>query len=146
MWKRLVPGAPALLALLVVAFVGCGGDSDDETSTGAKGEPSGFEITGSWKGQLQQKGLKPFEVTATIGDLQDPAKNTVHYTGIDCGGNWTYLGREGKTYRFREVIDRGAGGDCKGQGEVRLTPFEPVGVDYEFRGGGVESYGVLKRQ
>jgi hypothetical protein len=138
------PRHAALLALLVVAFVGCGANSDDDSATSS--EPVGFQISGTWKGQLQQKGLKPFEVTATIGELQDPAKNTVQYTGIDCGGNWTYLGREGETYRFREVIDRGAGGDCKGQGEVRLTPFEPVGVDYEFRGGGVESYGVLKRQ
>jgi hypothetical protein len=88
----------------------------------------------------------PFPLNATIRDLDDPSKNTVSYAGgIDCSGKWTYLGREGKTYRLREVIDRGGGDVCKGVGIVSLTPFDLDGVDNEFRGGGVESFGVLNR-
>jgi hypothetical protein len=88
----------------------------------------------------------PFQLNATIRDLDDPSKNTLSYAGgIDCSGNWTYLGREGKADRLREVIDRGAGDACKGGGVVILTPFDLDGVDYEFRGGSVESFGVLNR-
>jgi hypothetical protein len=129
--------------LSIGMLVACG---DDDAATSSDEEPSGFEITGSWEGQPRQEGLPPLQVNATIRDLDDPSKNTVSYAGgIDCSGNWTYLGREGKAYRFREVIDRGAGDACKGAGVVILTPFDLDGVDYEFRGGGVESFGVLNR-
>jgi hypothetical protein len=77
---------------------------------------------------------------ATLG-----AALTVHYTDIDCGGNWTYLGRDGSAYRFREVIDRGAGGECKGAGVVTLTPVADDRLAYVFRGGGIESRGPLSR-
>ena len=50
----------------------------------------------------------------------------------------------GSDYRFREVIDRGRGGTCKGVGVVRLTPDGDF-LEYRFRGGGVESHGVLSR-
>jgi hypothetical protein len=84
-------------------------------------------------------------VTARIGDLRDQASNTVHYTGIDCGGNWTYLGRSGEDYRFHEVIDRGAGGSCKGSGLVTVTPESEANVTHRFRGGGIVSSGDLIR-
>jgi hypothetical protein len=84
-------------------------------------------------------------VSAEIRDLNDPAANTVHYSGIDCGGNWSYLGNAGTTYRFREVIDRGAGGSCKGVGTVQLTPEGSNRLGYSFRGGGVSSSGILAR-
>ena len=82
-------------------------------------------------------------MTATIGSLGSPAQNTVSYTGINCKGNWTYLGREGTAFRFREEITGGKGGSCKGKGIVALTPFARTGVDYTSRGGGVQSAGVL---
>lgn len=113
------------------------------TTTGS--EIPGFAIEGTWSGELQQAKLKPFTVTATIGSLADPAQNTVSYSGINCGGNWTYLGRDGTAYRFREVINRGKGGNCNGKGIVRLNPFDANGVDYDFQGGGVRSAGVLAR-
>jgi hypothetical protein len=69
---------------------------------------------------------------------------TVHYTGIECSGHWTLLGQGVRDYRFREVIDRGQGGSCKGVGTVRVIPDGEY-LDYEFRGGGVESHGVLSR-
>jgi hypothetical protein len=43
------------------------------------------------------------------------------------------------------VIDRGAGGNCKGVGTVTLTPTPADRLDYAFTGGGVESRGVLSR-
>jgi hypothetical protein len=108
--------------------------------------PSDFQITGVWRGELAQQDLKPFVLTASIRNLDDPKANTVHYTEIDCGGNWTYLGRDGDAYKFHEVIDRGAGGECKGTGEVTLTPRGPNVVDYEFTGGGIDSKGILDRR
>ena len=136
----------ALAAALLAA--GCGDDDDGNGGEAADeaGVEAEYDITGSWSGELRQKGLDDFRVDATIGSLDDPSANTVRYTGIDCGGNWTYLGRAGSAFRFREVIDRGAGGDCRGKGTVTLTPFSADGVDYTFRGGGVDSAGVLKRQ
>ena len=136
----------AVLALVLGALLiaGCGNDDDDGADDA--GIEADYDITGSWSGKLTQQGLDPFRVDATNGSLDDPAQNTVEYTGIDCGGNWTYLGRAGSAFRFREDIDRGAGGDCKGEGTVTLTPVSADGVDYSFRGGGVSSAGVLRRQ
>jgi hypothetical protein len=94
---------------------------------------------------LQQPKRKPFRVSATIGSLDDPRQNEVSYTGIDCGGRWTYLGMAGTTFRFREVIDRGQGGDCKGVGTVALTPTPDGRLDYLFQRGGISSRGVLTR-
>ena len=122
---------------------GCGGSGDDGTSnTTAAPSP----VTGGWRGQLHQKGLPPFTVTATIASPTGSAGNSVHYTGIDCSGRWTYLSSTGSSYRFREVIDRGKGGKCKGVGVVTLTIRSASGrLGYEFRGGGVVSRGTLRR-
>jgi hypothetical protein len=107
--------------------------------------PSKFTILGRWHGTLHQRGLKPFKVTATVRGLRPSAKNTVHYTGINCSGRWTYLGRKGASYRLRERITSGHGGSCKGVGTVTLTPAGANRVDYVFRGGGVVSRGMLTR-
>lgn len=133
-----------MAALALALTAGCGSSGDQSISSSSSSVP-GFQIVGSWSGELHQKGLQPFRVSASIRDLRDPASNTVHYTGINCGGNWTYLGRSGEAYRFREVIDRGAGGSCKGVGEVTVTPRGPDTLAYVFRGGGVESRGDLTR-
>jgi hypothetical protein len=142
-----------LFAVLMLLFcaglvAGCGDDDGEEEATTAPdvaAQEEDYDITGEWSGKLRQENLAPFRVTATIGDLKDPKQNTVSYTVIDCSGNWTYEGRDGAAFTFREVINSGKGGSCKGVGRVSLTPFAPDGVDYVFRGGGVESYGVLRR-
>src|SRR5262249_49111187 len=134
-------------ALLLVAgalLAGCGSDdgSDDNggTTTGATvSAEADYDITGSGRRELHQQGLDPVPVDARIQSLDDPTANTVRYGGIDCGGNWTYLGRDGAAFRFREVIDSGEGDNSKGVGIVTLTPFDADGVDYTFRGGGIES-------
>ena len=81
----------------------------------------------------------------TIRGFDALSRNTVHYTGIDCSGHWTYLTRKGGSYQFREVITSGKGGKCKGVGRVTLTRVDPEHVRYVFRGGGVVSRGVLGR-
>lgn len=127
----------AIAATAALSTAGCGG-SDDVDS----GE---FKIRGEWRGRLEQQGLRPFHVNATIRALHGGAsRNSVHYTEIDCSGRWRFLSQGVKSYRFREVIDRGQGGTCKGVGVVRLTPDGEF-LDYRFRGGGVESHGVLSR-
>jgi hypothetical protein len=128
-----------LLPALIAIGLGCG-DEEGGTSTQASSD-----ILGHWSGTLHQSSLAPFKVTATIGALEDPAANRVSYTGINCGGNWHYLGRKAETFRFREVINHGKGGDCKGVGIVTLHPVSADRLDYVFRGGGVESRGVLTR-
>jgi hypothetical protein len=103
-------------------------------------------VVGRWHGTLHQKGLKPFEVRVGIVSATDRDRNVVHYTGIDCSGTWLYLDAEGPDVHFRELIDRGAGGNCKGAGDVTVTPLagEPPRLRYEFRGAGIESTGVLQ--
>jgi hypothetical protein len=105
-----------------------------------------FTILGRWKGRLHQRGLAPFTVTATIRGFDALSRNTVHYTGIDCSGHWTYLFRTGGSYQFREVITSGKGGTCKGVGRVTLTRVDAKHVRYVFRGGRVVSRGVLTRR
>ena len=137
-----------LAALTPGALTGCGGDSspgEETIGTAAVSGSAGDEIKGSWEGELRQRGLKPFRVRATIASLEKPGDNTVHYTGIDCGGHWSYISRDGHTYRFHEVIDSGEGGKCKGTGTVTLTPTAMDTLEYTFVGGGIESRGVLTR-
>ena len=139
--------ATIVTGLLIAGAAGCGdSDKDKSTSGGATGTvPHAFALLDSWHGQLKQKKLEPFEVTARIRSLSTAKLNTVHYTGINCSGNWTYLGRAHGAFRFREVINSGESAKCKGVGIVRLTPKGDNQLDYVFRGGGVESRGVLSR-
>jgi hypothetical protein len=142
---------PALLAtaLAAVAIAACGEKEEPDSTApppSAGTDATEFDIIGMWEGRLTQHGIEPFRVSATIGSLDDPKLNAVHYTGIDCDGSWTYLGKSGEAFRFREVIDPNqAKGDCKGQGVVSLTPTEDGRLDYVFQGGGVTSRGVLVR-
>jgi hypothetical protein len=138
-----IPFVISIATLMIAA--GCGEKAEPDPSTlgPAPQDATGFEIEGTWQGRLRQKGIKPFRVTAMIGSLDEARDNSVTYTGIDCSGTWKFLDRPGDAYRFREVIDRGAGGSCKGVGTVTLTPTPEGQLDYEFRGGGVTSHGVL---
>jgi hypothetical protein len=149
---------PLLLATTTLGLVACG--EKDEPDVNAAEPPTPqvegeFDIRGTWEGTLRQKGLKPFRVTATIRSLENDLRNPVRYTGIDCGGNWTFESlyanesdpdEINERFTFREVIDRGAGGTCKGVGTVTLTTTGSDRLDYEFSGGGVESRGVLHRE
>jgi hypothetical protein len=137
-----------MLAIATLGLAACGEKEEPDVNASEPPTPqvdSDFDIIGTWEGTLRQKGMKPFQVTATIRSLDNELRNPVRYTGIDCGGNWTFEGLEGETFRFREVIDRGAGGTCKGAGTVTLTPTPQDRLDYQFTGGGVESEGVLRR-
>jgi len=137
---------PLAFAVFIAAAAGCG---DSNKGSGGKSTatnpPHAFSLISSWHGRLTQKKLQPFDVNATIRSLSSGTRNTVHYSGINCSGNWTYLGRTNGAFRFREVIDRGTSATCKGVGTVSLTPRGANQLRYEFRGGGVVSTGVLSR-
>lgn len=138
-------------ATLTAIVVGCGERQEPDPNaspspaTTTQGAETGFEIVGTWEGRLQQRGLEPFRVRATIASLDDSPRNRVSYSGIDCGGRWKYLGRNANSYKFREIIDEGQGRICKGIGTVRLAPTPGERLEYLFRGGGVTSRGVLTR-
>ena len=135
-------------ALLVLPLAGCG-EKEEPVLSELPPPPDPaqeFEILGDWEGQLRQTGVKPFGIRVTIASLEQPKRNVVRYGGeIACSGTWEFLGKHQTAFRFREVIDSGGGGKCKGTGTVTLTPFDADGLDYEFRGGGIESAGTLKR-
>jgi hypothetical protein len=130
----------AVLAIAAVALLaGCG---DDETSTGPSGDPIAA-VAGTWAGTLHQKSTSPFPIEVTIASSSDPAANVVDYGGsIGCSGTWSYIGTDAESVQFEEVIDSGEGGPCKGRGAVTVRPAGGD-LDYVFRGGGVESRGVL---
>jgi hypothetical protein len=140
--------AAAFVACIPLALlIGCGEKSEPDFS-GPGAEPPAAEplapIAGDWTGTLSQRGVPPFTVRVTIASADSPAANPVSYTGIDCSGTWDFQSRSGSAYSFREVIDRGKGGRCKGAGEVTVTP-QGDRLAYRFRGGGVTSRGVLSR-
>jgi hypothetical protein len=141
--------------MLILAWVAAGCGSGEQTTSdgqpgGAGDEPAGAARVsfpaGRWHGALAQRGLKPFQIRVAIRSRRNPARNTVAYTGIDCAGNWAYLGRRGPDFRFREVIDRGRGGGCKGVGTVTLRYISEERLRYEFRGGDVASSGFIRPQ
>jgi len=139
--NRLLSCIAALLA--AVALAACGEREEPEVTSTTAPE---FEITGSWRGQLTQQGVKPFPVQATIVSLERFKDNEVRYGGaIDCSGTWEYLGATETAYRFHEVISSGRNAKCKGQGTVSLTPLTGDSVAYEFRGANVVSQGDLQR-
>jgi hypothetical protein len=145
----LLPATVARTSLAVVltatlALLPSCGSNKSEWSPSAAPRGESF-LLGRWSGELKQSQLPPFRVMAEIRSLSRSARNSVAYTGINCGGRWTYLGRRGDTYRFRETIDRGRGGKCKGVGEVSLRR-EGGRLRFTFKGGGVESRGVLLRR
>ncbi len=134
----------AIAAIALLA--GCGGDGGGETQTTPA--PRGFEaVAGRWSGTLGQAETKPFPIEVSIQSQDDPDLNVVRYGGeIACSGNWGYAGTKAAEVIFREVIDRGRGGRCKGVGVVTLTTGEdPDRLGYAFSGGGVESEGELSR-
>jgi len=146
--------APLLALALALIAAGCGEKSEPDLSevppppqpkppTPPRGLPQA--VVGNWQGTLDQKGIKPFAIRVTIASADDPEKNPVHYGGqIDCSGTWSYLDAQGPQVRFRERIDAGAGGNCKGTGTVTVQPRQNK-LDYRFSGGGVSSTGVLSQ-
>ena len=137
-----------LTALACAAAAGCGDDAETGTGeqtpeSGAAEQPPAFPA-GRWQGRLAQRGLRPFQVRVAIRSRRDRSANVVRYTGIDCAGTGGYLGVSGEDLRFREQIDRGRGGDCKGTGIVTLRYVAADRLRYEFRGGGVSSSGFLR--
>ena len=141
MVRALIAAVAAFLLALGGCGYGGGSTSSSTTTTVAQGI-----LAGMWTGRLHQQGLAPFTVMAMIESPAGSSGNTVHYTGINCSGRWSYLDSSGSDYRFREVIDRGKGGKCKGVGVVTLTTGSSADhLGYEFRGGGVVSRGTLRR-
>ena len=140
---------PRCLAVLVIVsavclLAGCGQGRSEPRGSDAR--RNARFLIGHWSGDLRQAGLPAFRVRVDIRSVAPSADNTVSYSGIDCSGRWTYLGAQDGRYRFREVIDRGRGGECKGVGEVTLRRLRGGRLAYTFRGGGVESRGTLVRR
>jgi hypothetical protein len=144
--RRRGPGG-ALLTVAVLVLAACGGAAGSGSQAEDPGfPPPRFAVVGRWQGELEQEGLAPFRVEAVVRSPSSKGTgNVVRYSGIDCGGRWEYLGKQGATFRFSEVIDRGEGGKCKGVGTVSLVPAGEDRLRYEFRGGGIVSRGVLSR-
>jgi hypothetical protein len=135
-----------------LALVGCGGSGGGSSTAGTASSarpgpqqtPAARFVLGRWHGELHQRGIPPFRIAVTVRSLSSATANRVHYTGINCGGHWAYSGTSGVTVSFREVIDIGKGGKCKGVGEVTLRR-EEARLRYRFSGGGVVSRGLLSR-
>jgi len=142
--------AAALAALALAAGLTACGEKEETISTSTGSGTDGFAIAGEWTGELTQEGLPPFLVAVRIADPAAEGDSQVAYTGINCGGTWTFDGRgtsEPAVYTFTEQITQGAGGNCKGNGTVTLTANAdaPQKLAYAFSGGGVQSSGTLQK-
>jgi hypothetical protein len=135
----------ALLAAMALSACGEKSEPDLKSLASQYRQQQEQAILGDYSGTLHQQGEKPFEVDATVGSLNDPSKNPVHYSGLDCSGTWTYTKLEDGTYSFRERISKGKSDKCKGTGTVELEPQGANRYGYVFRGGGVTSEGTLQR-
>jgi hypothetical protein len=140
-----------LVSLGIVLLAGC--SDDDAGNLTTPGEGITRQIAGSWAGKLQQAELPPFKIAV---DTTSDGSGRVAYTGIECGGGWTLEGVRPSTpprYVFKEEINEGAGGTCKGTGTVSLSPIQGhspnrpayTRLNYSFTGGGVASRGLLHR-
>jgi len=145
----------SLLVLVLPLLAGCGNSGNSDALTSLSNS-AGItrQIAGEWSGKLHQKGLKPFEVAVKI---TPSGVGRVAYTGIRCGGDWNLTGIGSSStppsYRFKEKITAGVGGNCKGKGRVSLLPIQASSpnepaykrMNYTFDGGGVTSQGLLHR-
>lgn len=125
--------APVVI-LAAIAAAGCGGGGHKE-----------FEIAGSWRGNLAQKGMHPFVVTATIRAPSPSARKRFTTPESTAAGAGPISGARTPPIGSVEVITRGKSATCKGVGTVRLMPAGDR-LRYEFRGGGIVSRGILSRR
>jgi hypothetical protein len=146
------PGLGLLLAIGALLIAGCDSNSESGDVT-EPGEGITRQISGRWKGKLQQNGLGAFKIAV---DLGADGLAQVAYSGINCAGDWSFEGVVDSLppgYVFAEVINQGAGGACKGAGTVSLLPIQDQlpnapaynRLKYQFTGGGVTSRGLIRR-
>jgi hypothetical protein len=143
--------AGAAIAVLGAAS-GCGStDGSDTAPRRAEAAPAGTAAprafpAGRWQGRLAQRGRLPFGISVTIRAPAEEGPSTVRYNCIECSGRWSFLGRSGEDFRFRELIAEGAGGDCGATGVVTLRYISSDRLRYELRGGKAPISGFLRRQ
>jgi hypothetical protein len=141
----------AALAALAAAS-GCGSTDDGDAGRQASGAQSGVEgpqrtfPAGRWQGRLAQRGRLPFGISVTIRVPFGGRPSTVRYNGIECSGRWKFLGRSGEDFRFRELIEVGAGGACSARGIVTLRYISRDRMRYELRGAGAPISGFLRHR
>jgi hypothetical protein len=139
-----------MLAALA-ATSGCGSADGGDAERQAAVAPSGVEgpqrtfPAGRWQGRLAQRGRLPFGISVTIR-VPAGGTSTVNYNGIECSGRWRFLGRSGEDFRFRELIEAGAGGACSARGIVTLRYISRDRMRYELRGAGAPISGFLRHR
>lgn len=138
-------GRVVLAGLAVsVLLLGCGGRESSRQAP--SGGPSAKKVIGNWRGEMSEKGLKPFRLRVRIASLGRASQNRYHYTGIDCSGVWKFLDRSDSAFRFRELYGGGGGPKCIPSGTVTLTPSGSGRLDFEYHGDGVTSRATLRRR
>jgi hypothetical protein len=138
---RVVAPAAALAAVALMALPG------SATSAAVPATSAGADyVIGNWTGTLHQRGVGPFRVWVSITSLGTNPAARVRYSGLDCRGYWTYLGRRGRVTRFRETIVTGRSSKCTGVGTVTLTRRRGSHrLGFRFVGGGLRSAGEIRR-
>jgi hypothetical protein len=126
-------GRPVLRAVLLgavcaaVLAAGCGG-GDKPTTTAAKAttaaSPSVDPVIGSWKGTGTERSAdgrtRTYPVSMAIATLDRHASaGRIDYSSFPCGGTVRYVGRQGASYEFRELIHYGKA-KCSRNGTITV--------------------------
>jgi hypothetical protein len=120
--RRRGPGG-ALLTVAVLVLAACGGAAGSGSQAEDPGfPPPRFAVVGRWQGELEQEGLAPFRVEAVVRSPSSKGTgNVVRYSGIDCGGRWEYLGKQGATFRFTRSSTAARAASARGWGRFRSS-------------------------
>lgn len=128
MVRRTLVAAASVVILAVPTALPASGAAPDARA--------GTQITGTWKGKVyNQDGPAGYSGTVRLTRSHGSYRATVRYSGGVAATRWTYRGRDGAWFRFRETArtSSSSGGviiKARRKGAHLLVRWRVPGIDY----------------